>query len=96
AGLKLMTTALAERGINADEHMRAIAQMNATIDTLGLALDGDPRRVTDSGVLQVAAGYINPKAGQATELETFPLCVLNRRPAGRPGSLARLRVPVRA
>lgn len=67
AGLKLMTTALAERGINADEHMRAIAQMNTTIDALGLALDGDPRRVTDSGVLQVAAGYINPKAGQATE-----------------------------
>lgn len=61
AGLKLLSRSLAERGINAEDHMRAIAQMNELIDELGLALDSDPRRLTDSGVLQAAAGYIAPK-----------------------------------
>ncbi len=61
AGLKLLSRSLAERGINADDHMRAIKQMNDLIDELGLALDSDPRRLTDSGVLQAAAGYIAPK-----------------------------------
>lgn len=61
AGLKLISKGLAERGINAEDHMREIARMNSIIDALGLALDSDPRRVTDSGILQVAAGYIAPK-----------------------------------
>lgn len=61
AGLKLISTGLAERGINAEEHLREIGRMNALIDNLGLALDSDPRRLTDSGVLQTAAGYIAPK-----------------------------------
>jgi len=61
AGLKLLDTGLAERGINADEHMVAIKAMNDTIDKLGLALDIDPRRVTDSGVLQAASGFLAPK-----------------------------------
>lgn len=61
AGLKLMSKALAERGLNSDDHMREIARMNALIDELGLALETDPRRLTDSGVLQAAAGYILPK-----------------------------------
>ncbi len=61
AGLKLLDTGLAERGINADEHMVAMKAMNDTIDKLGLALDIDPRRVTDSGVLQAASGFLAPK-----------------------------------
>lgn len=61
AGLKLISTGLGERGINAEDHMREIARMNTIIDELGLALDSDPRRLTDSGILQVAAGYIAPK-----------------------------------
>lgn len=65
AGLKLLKSGLGERGINAEEHMQALADMNATIDRLGLALDIDPRRLTDSGVLQAAAGYIAPKAAPA-------------------------------
>lgn len=66
-GLKTLSRSLAERGINNDEQMREIARMNAIIDELGLALDSDPRRVTDSGVLQKAAGYIAPKDGAATK-----------------------------
>ncbi len=61
SGLKLLSTGLAERGINADEHMVAVKAMNDTIDSLGLALDVDPRRVTDSGVLQAATGFLAPK-----------------------------------
>lgn len=61
AGLKLLAKALGERGINAEEHMLAIKSMNDIIDKLGLALETDPRRLTDSGVLQLAAGYIAPK-----------------------------------
>ena len=61
AGLKLLDTGLAERGINADEHMTALKAMNDTIDRLGLALDIDPRRVTDSGVLQAASGFLAPR-----------------------------------
>jgi len=63
AGLKLISQSLAERGINADEHMAEIARMNGLIDTLGLVLETDPRRLTDSGVLQAAAGYIRPRDG---------------------------------
>jgi capsid protein len=61
SGLKLLSTGLEERGINADEHMIAVKAMNDTIDRLGLALDVDPRRVTDSGVLQAATGFLAPK-----------------------------------
>ncbi|MGO1303564.1 MAG: phage portal protein [Sphingomonas parapaucimobilis] len=61
AGLKLMETALAERGINAEEHIKRIKAMNDTIDSLGFAFDIDPRRVTDSGVLQAASGFLAPR-----------------------------------
>lgn len=64
AGLKLLGKALAERGLNAEEHLNEIAKLNAIIDQLGLALESDPRRLTDSGVLQAAAGYLRPQ-GQA-------------------------------
>ena len=65
SGLKLVSRSLAERGINADDHMREIKRMNDLTDALGLALESDPRRVTKSGVLQAAAGYILPKDGGA-------------------------------
>lgn len=61
AGLKTLEKALGERGENFEEHLQKIANANATIDRLGLALDSDPRRLTDSGVLQSAAGYLAPK-----------------------------------
>lgn len=64
SGLKTLDKALAERGLKTDSHMQAIANMNAEIDRLGLALDSDPRRLTDSGVLQAAAGYLAPKSDQ--------------------------------
>lgn len=66
AGLKLLSRSLAERGINGEDHLRQIAKMNALIDELGLALDSDPRRLTDSGVLQAAAGYLAPKSATET------------------------------
>lgn len=67
AGLKLLSQALAERGINAEDHLQQIAALNAIIDQLKLALETDPRRLTDSGVLQAAAGYLSTQqgAGQA-------------------------------
>jgi lambda family phage portal protein len=65
AGLKLIKKGLGERGINAEEHMRAIADMNKVIDDLGLALETDPRRLTDSGILQAAAGYLRPGGSAA-------------------------------
>ncbi|MHA3791460.1 phage portal protein [Sphingomonas sp. YL-JM2C] len=67
AGLKLISTGLAERGINAEEHLRKLADLNALIDDLGLALDTDPRRLTDSGILQTAAGVIAPKGDAAKD-----------------------------
>ncbi|MBM3928360.1 MAG: phage portal protein [Sphingomonadales bacterium] len=59
AGFKLLTQGLAERGINADQHFAELARINKLIDSLSLALDSDPRRLTDSGVLQAAAGYLS-------------------------------------
>lgn len=66
SGLKLLSKSLAERGINVDDHLREIARLNGLIDELGLALDSDPRRLTDSGVLQTAAGYLAPKGSDAS------------------------------
>jgi lambda family phage portal protein len=61
AGLKLMTKALAERGLNSDHHLAEIARINGVIDSLGLALETDPRRLNDAGALQAAVGYLAPK-----------------------------------
>ncbi len=61
AGLKTLSRSLAERGINTEDHLREIERMNGLIDSLGLALDSDPRRLTDAGVLQIAAGYLAPR-----------------------------------
>ena len=65
AGLKLLSRSLAERGINHEEHLKSLAALNTIIDELGLALETDPRRLTDSGVLQAATGYLLPKSNQA-------------------------------
>jgi len=61
SGIKTLSRSLAERGLNTEEHLQAIKQVNDQIDLLGLALDSDPRRLTDAGVLQIAAGYIAPR-----------------------------------
>jgi lambda family phage portal protein len=66
AGLKTLARSLAERGINSDDHLQAIFDMNAKIDVLGLALDSDPRRLTDAGILQAATGYLAPKQSDAS------------------------------
>ncbi|AJP72272.1 phage portal protein [Sphingomonas hengshuiensis] len=58
AGWKLTTKAMAERGLNGEAHIREIARINAMLDELKLALDSDPRKLTDSGVLQAAAPYL--------------------------------------
>lgn len=63
AGLKLLSQSLAERGINAEDHLQQISDLNTVIDKLKLALDTDPRRLTDSGVLQAAAGYLSTQQG---------------------------------
>jgi lambda family phage portal protein len=61
AGLKLISRSLGERGLNTDQHMRAIADMNKLIDQLGVVVDVDPRKVTDAGILQAASGLVFPK-----------------------------------
>jgi lambda family phage portal protein len=58
AGWKLTTKAMAERGLNGEDHLREIARINGLLDELKLALDSDPRKLTDSGVLQAAAPYL--------------------------------------
>lgn len=67
SGLKTIEQALGERGHNAEEHLQKIKTMNDQIDNLGLALDTDPRRVTDAGILQAANGYLRPKADANTD-----------------------------
>ncbi len=61
AGLKTISQSLSERGISWEPHMEQIKAANDLIDKLGLALETDPRRVTASGILQAAAGYLTPK-----------------------------------
>lgn len=67
AGIKSLMRSLAERGINGDRHLQELADINAQLDELGLALDTDPRRLTDSGVLQAAAGYLAPRPAQTKD-----------------------------
>lgn len=56
AGLKTLSQSLAERGLNTDAHLQELASMNAQLDTLKLILEIDPRKLTDSGILQAAVG----------------------------------------
>lgn len=55
---------LAQRGINWKTHLAEIAEFNKVADELKLVLDGDPRRATQSGVLQAAAGYLSSRTAQ--------------------------------
>ena len=65
-GLKSMLKALSERGINPERHIKEIAAFNELADAAGVVLDTDPRRVTDTGVLQAAVGYIAAKGDQTS------------------------------
>jgi lambda family phage portal protein len=56
AGLKTLSQSLAERGLNTDAHLAELADMNARLDALKLVLEMDPRKLTDTGILQAAAG----------------------------------------
>lgn len=58
AGWKLTTKSMAERGLNSEAHIREIARINRMLDDLNLAFDSDPRKLTNSGVLQAAAPYL--------------------------------------
>ena len=58
SGLATLKQKLGERGINSEDHLRDIAQMNAMLDQLGIALDSDPRKVMGSGKLQDPVGYL--------------------------------------
>ncbi len=67
AGLQTLTVSLAKRGIDVDKHLAEIARINGLIDTLQLALDCDPRRLTSAGILQAAAPYLfKPPADAAS------------------------------
>lgn len=57
-GLESYPRLLAARGLNWKAHLAEMAEFNAEADRLKLVLDGDPRRATQSGVLQAAAGYL--------------------------------------
>jgi len=57
-GVESYPRVLAARGLNPQDHLEEIAAFAAAADKLKLALDGDPRRTTQSGVLQAAAGYL--------------------------------------
>ena len=52
SGTMTLAQAIARQGHNPDAVLAEIAAMNAKIDTLGLILDSDPRRVTKTGILQ--------------------------------------------
>jgi capsid protein len=61
-----LPSALAARGRDYREAFNEIADVNKLIDSLGIALDSDPRRVNRAGALQPAAGYLRP-TGDSTE-----------------------------
>lgn len=67
SGLATLKTKLGERGINSEDHLRDIAEMNRQLDNLGIALDSDPRKVMGSGKLQDPVGYLG--GGQNTAAE---------------------------
>lgn len=57
-GVENYPRVLAARGLNWKTHLAETAEFNKVADALDLVLDGDPRRATQSGVLQAAAGYL--------------------------------------
>jgi lambda family phage portal protein len=61
AGLKTLVAAHTQRGLNTDKVLQEIKRVDDIIDKLGIAIQSDPRRVTDAGILQSAAGYLAAK-----------------------------------
>lgn len=58
AGLSTMTQAMSRRGIDVDKHLKEIERINGLLDSMKLALDIDPRKLTTAGILQAAAPYL--------------------------------------
>lgn len=52
---------LSARGLDPDQHLKAMAEFNDLVDRLGLVLDGDPRKTARSGALQPPAGFARPR-----------------------------------
>lgn len=52
-GIVTMPEAIRERGYDPDEMLAEIADWNAKMDTLGITLDSDPRKITQAGLAQV-------------------------------------------
>ena len=60
AGFKTQAKALAERGTTVSQFVKAKASEQKQFDDAGVVIETDVRRVTDSGILQAAVGYIAP------------------------------------
>lgn len=58
AGFKTLSRSLADRGLNSNDHLQQIHAINTVLDELKLALETDPRRLTDSGAFQKAADAV--------------------------------------
>lgn len=58
AGLKTLFKSLAERGINGDQQLIELKQINDQLNALDLVLETDPRRVNNAGALNAAVGLI--------------------------------------
>lgn len=73
SGLQSLSDALRERGYDPEEVLAEIAKDNARLDTLGLVLDSDGRKMTQAGQLQgsAAATAKDVATGSAEDLERF-------------------------
>lgn len=58
AGLKTLFRSLAERGINGEQQLQELKQINDQLNALDLVLETDARRVNNSGALNAAVGLI--------------------------------------
>ncbi len=66
-GIENYPRVMAARGLNWKKHLEETAEFYRESDALGLVLDGDPRRATQSGVLQAAAGYLGSGSRSVSE-----------------------------
>jgi lambda family phage portal protein len=68
SGQASLPQVLRELGIDEEEHLEEIAETNARLDKLGIWLDSDPRRVSQSGQASLpAAGGAAPGPEKPTE-----------------------------
>jgi capsid protein len=65
AGFQGLPEALASRGRDLRDALNEYGQVNQLIDSLGLVLDSDPRRINGLGAIQPAAGYLKAATDQA-------------------------------